>query len=64
VLRNLGLNLDEIAANLSVVVAQRLVRRLCPQCRTQLPIREDHKHWFRTVDEPPPKQLWHPVGCA
>lgn len=64
VLRNLGLSPEEIAANLSVVVAQRLVRRLCPHCRTQVPPSEDEARWFRASGEAPPDHLWHPVGCA
>lgn len=64
VLRNLGLAAEEIAANLSVVVAQRLVRRLCPHCRTQVPVSQADADWFRASDAAPPEQLWHPVGCA
>ncbi len=32
---NLGISSDLVASNLLVVVAQRLVRRVCPQCKTQ-----------------------------
>jgi general secretion pathway protein E len=32
-LRNFGLQDFEIAASLDLIVAQRLVRRLCPKCR-------------------------------
>lgn len=32
---NLGISPDLVAANLLVVVAQRLVRRICPKCKTE-----------------------------
>ena len=36
-LRNLGLPDREIASSLRLVIAQRLVRRLCPHCRSKSP---------------------------
>ncbi len=43
-LNELGAERHAVAAGLSAIVAQRLVRRLCPTCRerTQLPIRDAH----------------------
>ena len=34
-LRNFGLQDFEIAASLDLIIAQRLVRRLCPKCRQE-----------------------------
>src|SRR5579871_3843843 len=59
-LRNLGISDSEIAGSLRVVVAQRLVRRLCPHCkRTVNSVRDSHgKDLFRSL-----KQTSVPVGC-
>jgi general secretion pathway protein E len=48
-----------LASSLTSVLAQRLVRRLCPQCRQPdpLPARADS-------GEPPGRAAWQAVGCA
>jgi general secretion pathway protein E len=63
VLRNLGLADHEIAAVLSIIVSQRLVRRLCPHCRTCGPPTEREARWLDTVKVPVPDTTWHAVGC-
>jgi len=63
VLRNYGLNDQEISANLSVVVSQRLVRTLCPHCRVKEPPDEDERRWLDSEGLEPPAELWHPFGC-
>jgi type II secretory ATPase GspE/PulE/Tfp pilus assembly ATPase PilB-like protein len=63
VLRNYGLNDQEISANLSVVVSQRLVRTLCTACREQQPATADERRWLKSVGVEPPEEVWHPVGC-
>ena len=63
-LRNWGLPDPEIAETLGVVVAQRLVRRLCPHCRTRaLPEAVDER-WLRAVGQPIPGQVWSAAGCS
>jgi len=45
-LRNFGLEDFEIAASLDLIVAQRLVRRLCPKCRREeVPTRRKSNGW-------------------
>ena len=40
-LRNLGIAPDLLAGNISGIIAQRLVRRLCPQCKQPLTLQHD-----------------------
>jgi type II secretory ATPase GspE/PulE/Tfp pilus assembly ATPase PilB-like protein len=57
---DIGIEPFKIAAALKGAVAQRLLRRLCPSCKT--PMTEDTsprlKRWFPTADG-----LYKPVGC-
>jgi type II secretory ATPase GspE/PulE/Tfp pilus assembly ATPase PilB-like protein len=63
-LRNFGLADHEIAATVDVIVAQRLVRRLCPACRKQEPPTVAEIDWLKFYSQPVPKLTWHAVGCA
>ena len=40
-LRDLHLDLRSLAGNLTGIISQRLVRRLCPQCRRPTPLRDE-----------------------
>ena len=66
-LLDLGLPSYLINSTLLGVMAQRLVRTLCPHCKKALPITEDQKAIWRALVAPwksnEPTQLWHPVGC-
>jgi general secretion pathway protein E len=62
-LRNFGLADHEIAATVDLVVAQRLVRRLCPVCRKQEPPTQVEVNWLKFYGQPVPTQTWHAVGC-
>ena len=62
-LRNFGLNGLEISSNLTLVVAQRLVRKLCPHCsKPGVPTEEEAK-WLGLLGREVPEQVWHAVGC-
>ncbi len=63
VLRHLGLADHEIAASVDLLVAQRLVRRLCRACRKPEPPTADEARWLRLCNHPVPDKTWHPVGC-
>lgn len=63
-LRNLGLDDFEIAANLNLVVAQRLVRKLCPECRRQTELNEQQRNWLKACGVTVPRDVWEPVGCS
>jgi len=62
-LRNFDLHDHEIAAALEVVVAQRLVRRLCEQCRRREPPTDAEVRWLHSLNRPAPRWTWHAVGC-
>ena len=62
-LRNYGLSGMEISSNLILVVAQRLVRKLCPHCSEEgAPTAEESK-WLKLLQRPVPKKVRHAVGC-
>lgn len=62
-LRNFGLADHEIVAALEVVVAQRLIRKLCTHCRRQAPPADTEQAWLKLLDRPAPELSWHAVGC-
>lgn len=63
-LRNLGLDDYAIAANLGIVASQRLVRRLCPDCRTRGRPDEISRQWLLEAGRDVPEETWLPTGCA
>ena len=63
-LRNWGLPDHEIAESLAVVVAQRLARRLCPDCRKITPVTENETRWLTSLGLPIPKVAWTASGCS
>jgi general secretion pathway protein E len=62
-LRNWGLQDHEIAEALSVVVAQRLVRKLCPHCRQRVTPSDADLAWLKGLALRVPKKVWQPRGC-
>jgi type II secretory ATPase GspE/PulE/Tfp pilus assembly ATPase PilB-like protein len=63
-LRNFGLADHQIASSLRVVVAQRLLRRLCPGCRESHEIRDAERHWLTSVSLPTTTgETWTAAGC-
>ena len=63
-LRNLGLDDYEIASNLGLVAAQRLVRKLCPECRAKRPPDEVEKRWLQDCGREIPETTWAARGCS
>jgi general secretion pathway protein E len=63
-LRDMGLEDYLITAVLRGILAQRLVRRLCADCKTEAPAPAELVHRFR-LDRRSlgPVTLWHPAGC-
>ena len=59
-LRDMGIEPFLLASTLRLVVAQRLVRRLCPDCRRPEPADAGAA---RLLGVEPGRQLWRPVGC-
>lgn len=63
-LRNWGLADHEIAESLTVVSAQRLVRKLCPNCRRKAKPDSTEAAWLRSMRLATPRTVWKPSGCA
>lgn len=63
VLRNYGLSTHEVSANLMLIIAQRLVRLLCPHCREAGAPHDEEKVWLEMLGRKAPDRVWHAVGC-
>lgn len=64
-LRNLGVTDSEIATSVRLIIAQRLVRRLCPLCRRLETPSEIDRLWLKTMPLPAvPAQVWSAPGCG
>lgn len=53
-----------ISSSLTGVLAQRLVRTLCPECKQRSPITEYEKVALGLSDDGPEIGIFKPVGCA
>ena len=62
-LLDIGLRADLLAGNLSGIIAQRLVRRLCPHCRIETPASPAECRLLGLPAERAPR-LFAPSGCA
>ncbi len=63
-LKDLGIPGFMISSSLILVLAQRLFRVLCPDCKTKQGIGEElKKRWEMTIGELPFSDAYFPVGC-
>ncbi|PKO85600.1 MAG: type II secretion system protein E [Betaproteobacteria bacterium HGW-Betaproteobacteria-12] len=66
-LLDLGVPAYLINSTLLGVMAQRLVRTLCPHCKKAMPISDEQRAVWRSLVAPwkaaEPAQVWQPVGC-
>jgi type IV pilus assembly protein PilB len=62
-LLDLGVNTSILASALSMVVAQRLVRLLCPHCSFKQPIEAKEIEIFRQNGMAPPEEIAKAKGC-
>jgi type II secretory ATPase GspE/PulE/Tfp pilus assembly ATPase PilB-like protein len=53
-----------IGSSLRLIIAQDLVRRICPECAKPRPIRDHEKELFKRMDVDAPAELLQPVGCT
>ncbi|MCE9665099.1 Flp pilus assembly complex ATPase component TadA [Halomonas sp. M5N1S17] len=63
-LRHLELTDGEISANLGMVIGQRLVRKLCQQCRIQGEPETDDIEWLDAIGLSIPDSVWSAPGCT
>ena len=62
-LLDLGVNANIVASSLTMVVAQRLLRRICPHCVTMAPPGPEEKEAFVRNGLEPPAELPKANGC-
>jgi type IV pilus assembly protein PilB len=62
-LLDLGANTSILASALSMIVAQRLVRLLCPHCAVKQPIAPDQADLFKNNGLEPPAEVARSTGC-
>lgn len=62
-LRNLGMSNHEISAAVSIIVTQRLVRTLCPDCKTKKTISESDQRWLNAIGVNDLTETHHAQGC-
>ncbi|WP_019624150.1 GspE/PulE family protein [Thioalkalivibrio thiocyanoxidans] len=63
-LRNMGLEDFEIAPTLELVIAQRLVRRLCPHCHERRAPDDRERQWLGISGREAPETIWTARGCS
>jgi type IV pilus assembly protein PilB len=62
-LLDLGINASILSSSLSMIVAQRLIRLLCPQCATLHPPEPHEIQIFTQNNMEPPDEIARSVGC-
>jgi type II secretory ATPase GspE/PulE/Tfp pilus assembly ATPase PilB-like protein/DNA-binding response OmpR family regulator len=62
-LERLGIERGTMADTIIGVVAQRLLKKLCPQCKEIVPISAEEKRLLASFTDALPAQVAHPVGC-
>ncbi len=62
-LLDLGVNASIVASSLTIIMAQRLLRRICPECSELFPATDDEKEIFVSNGLEPPSELRRPAGC-
>lgn len=60
---DLGIRRELIAGNLIGIIAQRLVRRLCPDCSQPVPLKENERLLFARAGQSIPLEIRTPTGC-
>ena len=59
---NIGIDAYLIAASLNAVLAQRLVRKICPKCKENYQVPESMRRYVEKAGVKP-EELFHGVGC-
>ena len=63
-MRELNIDSRSLADNLTGIMTQRLVRRLCPHCRESVPLTDQEAELFVSEKIDAPAQVRRPRGCA
>ncbi len=62
-LERLGIDRGTMADTILAVVAQKLVKKLCPHCKKIAPISPGERAMFAPFTDDIPSEVAHPVGC-
>jgi len=62
-LLDLGVSASILASSLNIIVAQRLLRKICARCATSRPIAPDEREVFARNKLEPPSEVPEPKGC-
>ncbi|WP_045095306.1 GspE family T2SS ATPase variant LspE [Legionella fallonii] len=62
-LRDMGVESFLMSSSIVGLIAQRLVRRLCPHCKTPHQLRADEKELMGLSDDTDISQVYEPKGC-
>jgi len=61
---DMGIESFLIASSVLAVVAQRLVRRICPSCKTAYKLNDEERMFYEESGGPPEKEVfYHGTGC-
>jgi type IV pilus assembly protein PilB len=63
-LERLGISRAIMAETIMAIIAQRLIKKLCPECKETGPLTEDERAIFSRFTDTPPEQVARPVGCV
>lgn len=63
-LLDMGVPLFQIMAGLNGVLAQRLIRKLCPECKAPYSLSQHELDAIELSELPEGKQVYRPVGCG
>ncbi|MBW1855927.1 MAG: Flp pilus assembly complex ATPase component TadA, partial [Deltaproteobacteria bacterium] len=63
-LERLGLDRGAMADTILGVVAQKLMKKLCPHCKKIMPITKEETDMLSPFTDGIPSQVAHPVGCG
>jgi type IV pilus assembly protein PilB len=62
-LERLGVSREVMSEGLLGIIAQRLLKKLCPHCKRVAPITAREAEMLRPFLDEPPAYVAHPVGC-
>ncbi|MDD5297236.1 MAG: ATPase, T2SS/T4P/T4SS family [Rhodocyclaceae bacterium] len=62
-LLDIGIPAETMAGNIIGVIAQRLVRRLCPHCKRPVPAQPHEMRLFGLDEDIPPPTIYQATGC-
>jgi general secretion pathway protein E/type IV pilus assembly protein PilB len=63
-LLDIGISPDIMSGNIVGIIAQRLIRKLCPHCKRSVPASASEARLLSLEEGTPPPALYQPVGCA